>query len=42
MTEKVLIAGGSGFIGSSLIEKLLELKYQVFCIDRNINSFSKK
>jgi nucleoside-diphosphate-sugar epimerase len=41
MTEKVLIAGGSGFIGSSLIEKLLELKYQVFCIDRNINSFSK-
>ena len=37
MTEKVLIAGGLGFIGSNLIKKLLELKYQVFCIDRNIS-----
>ena len=41
MNEKILITGGSGFIGLSLIEKLLELKYQVFCIDRTINSFLK-
>ena len=32
MTEKVLIAGGLGFIGSNLIKKLLELKYQVFVL----------
>ena len=41
MNEKVLIAGSSGFIGSSLIKKLLESKYKIFCLDRKTNSFLK-
>lgn len=29
----VLVAGGAGFIGSNLIEKLLSLGSKVICID---------
>lgn len=33
---KYLVAGGSGFIGSHLCEKLLELGNEVFCVDNLI------
>lgn len=29
----ILVTGGVGFIGSYLIEKLLEEGYEVFCLD---------
>jgi nucleoside-diphosphate-sugar epimerase len=45
---KVLVAGGAGFIGSHLCERLLKEGYEVFCVDnlitgnkRNINDFLK-
>lgn len=45
---KVLVAGGAGFIGSHLCEKILELGYEVICIDNlitgreeNINHLKK-
>ena len=45
---KILVAGGAGFIGSHLCEKLLEKGDEVFCVDnlitgsiRNINPFLK-
>ena len=31
--KKILVTGGAGFIGSNLIEKLLELGNQVVCLD---------
>lgn len=31
--KKILITGGAGFIGSNLIKSLLELNYQVVCLD---------
>ena len=34
--KKVLITGGAGFIGSHLSRKLLELDYQVICVDNFI------
>ena len=34
MNEKVLVTGGSGFIGSRLIKKLVDLDYQVTAILR--------
>ncbi len=33
MSEKVLVTGGAGFIGSHLIDDLLELGYSVVCLD---------
>ncbi|MFH1663499.1 MAG: UDP-glucuronic acid decarboxylase family protein [archaeon] len=39
--EKVLVAGGAGFIGSNLCEALLEKKKEVFCAD-NLISGNKK
>lgn len=35
--KKVLITGGAGFIGSHIIEKLLDNNYQVICVD-NLSS----
>jgi UDP-N-acetylglucosamine 4-epimerase len=31
--QKVLVAGGAGFIGSNLTEAFLKKGYQVVCID---------
>ena len=33
MMEKVLVTGGAGFIGSTLIRKLLEKKYNITVLD---------
>jgi len=30
---KILVSGGAGFIGSHLVERLLQLDYQVVCLD---------
>ena len=32
-TTKILVTGGAGFIGSNLCEALINLKYQVICLD---------
>src|SRR5438270_394867 len=34
--QTVLVAGGAGFIGSHLCQKLLESNYQVICVDNLI------
>jgi len=46
--QTVLVAGGAGFIGSNLCERLLDENYRVICIDNlitgsqeNIDDFSK-
>jgi UDP-glucuronate decarboxylase len=33
---KILVAGGLGFIGSNLCQRLLDLDYQVICLDNGI------
>jgi nucleoside-diphosphate-sugar epimerase len=38
---KILVAGGAGFIGSHLCEKLLKKGYEVFCVD-NLLTGNKK
>ena len=45
---KVLVIGGAGFIGSHLVDKLIDLNYQVFILDNlstgsidNINDKAK-
>ena len=35
---KFLVTGGAGFIGSHLVERLLELEHEVYCLD-NFNDF---
>jgi len=47
--KKILITGGAGFIGSNLIEELLDRNYQVICLDnlvtgslKNIEEFKDK
>jgi UDP-N-acetylglucosamine 4-epimerase len=39
--KKILVTGGAGFIGSNLIESLLDNGYQVICLD-NLSTGSKK
>jgi nucleoside-diphosphate-sugar epimerase len=39
--ETVWVAGGAGFIGTHLCEKLLSLQYKVVCIDNCITSSKK-
>ena len=46
--QTILVAGGAGFIGSNLCERLLDKNYRVICIDNlitgnkeNIDSFTK-
>ena len=34
MLNKILVTGGSGFIGSNLIKYLLEKKYKVINVDK--------
>jgi len=38
ISEKILVTGGAGFIGSNLCDKLLEEDYNVICLD-NFNDF---
>jgi UDP-glucuronate decarboxylase len=38
---KILVTGGAGFLGSHLCEKLLELKYEVICVDNFYTGSSK-
>ena len=33
ITMRILVAGGAGFIGSNLIETLLQKGYQIACVD---------
>lgn len=41
MTQRVLVTGGSGFLGSHLCERLLEEGHEVICLD-NFGSGSRK
>ena len=38
---KILVTGGAGFLGSHLCEKLLELQYEVICVDNFYTGNSK-
>ena len=38
--KRILITGGAGFLGSHLCEKMLELGYDVLCVD-NLYSSTK-
>ncbi|MGI8486865.1 MAG: NAD-dependent epimerase/dehydratase family protein, partial [Thermomicrobiales bacterium] len=33
MTERILVAGGAGFIGKHLCRALVELGHHVYCLD---------
>lgn len=37
MKEKIIVTGGAGFVGSHLVDLLLDLDYQVVCIDNLSN-----
>lgn len=39
--KKILVAGGCGFLGSHLCEKLLNLNYEVICLDNFHTGFKK-
>ncbi|PCJ01416.1 MAG: epimerase [Flavobacteriales bacterium] len=42
MIEHVLVTGGCGFIGSNLVDKLIEQKQPVICLDNLDNFYSKE
>ena len=42
MKKNILIIGGSGFIGSKLIDFYLKKKFKVFSISRTKKSHKKK
>ena len=37
--SKIIVAGGTGFIGSQLVKKLIDDNHEVFILDANINYF---
>jgi UDP-glucose 4-epimerase len=39
--KKILVTGGAGFIGSNLVDRLVELKYEVIVLDNFINGSLK-
>lgn len=39
--KKILVTGGAGFIGSNLVDRLIELKYKVIVLDNFINGSIK-
>jgi len=40
--NKILVTGGSGFIGSHLIDKLVDLEYEVYNFDNHFPGFGNK
>ena len=38
---KLLITGGAGFIGSHLVDKLIELNHSIIVLDNLISGFEK-
>ena len=42
MKNKILITGGSGFLGSHLVDLLIERKYKVTNLDNNPYNFKHK
>lgn len=39
--KKILVAGGTGFVGTNLCKELLNRKYFVYCLDNNITGDKK-
>ena len=37
--NRIIVAGGTGFIGSHLVKKFLDENHGVFILDANINYF---
>ena len=42
MKEKVIVTGGAGFIGSNLVDKLLEMNWEVVVIDNESAECNEK
>ena len=38
--EKIIVAGGNGFIGSHLVKKLIKENHEIFILDADINYFN--